>query len=128
VTDNKRDSGRVPVPAIVRGEVTVYQPMTILDLSARGARIETTFALHLDSLHDIRLTLGERSVIVKGRIAHSEIADIADDGVVRYRTGLEFVEPSGHALSAIRAFVESQAAALRADPPAIIDADVSNDS
>ena len=62
----KRDVERVPIPGQVTGEVTVFQPMTILDMSERGAQIETTLALHLDSLHDFRLSLGDRSVVVKG--------------------------------------------------------------
>src|SRR5690606_4464356 len=113
--------------ARVHGEVMVYQPMTILDLSERGVRIETTFALILDSLHQFRLTLGDRPVIVQGRIAHSEIADIGD-GCVRYCTGVEFIEPSEHALSVIREFVENQRLALEAPRPAIIDAEVAGDN
>jgi hypothetical protein len=104
----------------------VFQPMTILDLSERGTRIETAFALILDSLHQFRLTLGDRPVVVKGRIAHSEIADIGDGGV-RYRTGVEFIEPSEHALSVIREFVEIQRLALEAPRPAVIDAEVAGD-
>ena len=58
--ENKRDSERVPVPAPLHGEVKVFQPMTILDVSAGGAQIETPFSLQLDSLHEFRLSLGER--------------------------------------------------------------------
>lgn len=125
--DIKREAERVPVPGAVRGEVMVFQPMAILDLSARGAQIETTFPLHIDSLHDFRLTLGERSVVVKGRIAHCQIGHLAD-GVVRYRTGLEFIEPPEHAMVAIRAFVDAQRAALSAPPPAVIDAEITGES
>lgn len=126
VADNKRGVERVPVPGEVHGEVTVFQPMTILDMSERGAQIETTFALHLDSLHDFRLTLGERSVIVKGRIVHCQIGDIGGGGV-HYRTGLEFVEPSEHAVLAIRAFVDAQRAAIEQPPPDVIDAEVAGE-
>ena len=48
----------------------VFQPMTILDISLGGAQIETGFALQLDSLHDFRSSLADRSVVVKGRVAH----------------------------------------------------------
>ena len=64
MTDDKRESERVAVPGEIQGEVTVFQPMTILDISPRGAQVETTFALHLDSLHDFRLSLNNRSVVV----------------------------------------------------------------
>lgn len=123
--DNKRDTERVPVPAPLHGEVKVFQPMTILDVSGGGAQVETPFALQLDSLHEFRISLGERSVVVKGRIAHCHIGELKE-GVVIYRTGVEFVEISDHVQSAIEHFV----AALKLSPrmPAIIDAQLADES
>jgi hypothetical protein len=117
----KRDSERIPVPGEVHGEVTVFQPMTILDMSERGALIETTFPLHLDSLHHFRLSLGERSVVVQGRIAHCQIGDL-QQGAVHYRTGVEFIEPSDHVRDAIRDFVDAQRIAR--EVPSVIDAEL----
>lgn len=108
--DNKRDSERVLVPGDVKGEVTVYEPMTILDMSVTGVLVETKFPLQLDSLHDFRLSLGSRSVVVKGRIVHSKIGEL-HEGAVLYRTGVEFTEPSEHVVAALRSFVERQRAA-----------------
>jgi len=122
--DNKRDAERVAVPAPLHGEVMVFQPMTILDVSATGAQIETPFALQLDSLHDFRISLGERSVVVKGRIAHCHIGELAE-GVVIYRTGVEFVEVSDHVQSAMDHFVEALKLSFRA--PAILDAELADD-
>jgi hypothetical protein len=123
MSENKRDSERIPIPGLT-GEVTVFQPMTILDMSERGAQVETTFALHLDSLHEFRLSLGERSVVVKGRIAHSKVGELREGGV-RYRTGVEFIEPSEHVVNAIRAFVEAQRQArLR---PTVMDAEIADE-
>ena len=102
--ENKRDTERVPVPAPLHGEVKVYQPMTILDISRGGAQIETPFALQLDSLHDFRLSLGDRSVVVKGRIAHCHIGELTDVSAF-YRTGVEFIDLTDHARSAIGDFV-----------------------
>lgn len=118
----KRDCERVPVQ--LAGEVMVFEPMTILDTSASGAQIETKFPLHLDSLHDFRLSLGDRSVVVKGRIVHCQIGELKD-GAVLYRTGVEFVEPSEHAVSAIQAFVAAEEAARF--PPPIVDAELADD-
>jgi hypothetical protein len=122
--ENKRDSERVQVPAPLHGEVKVFQPMTILDVSAGGAQIETPFALQLDSLHDFRISLGERSVVVKGRIAHCHIGELKG-GIVIYRTGVEFVEVSDHVQSAIEHFV----AALKLSPrgPMIVDGQIAED-
>ena len=70
MSEHKRDSERIYVTGDVTGEVSVYEPMVILDLSERGARVETPFAMHLGSLHEFRVSLGELSVVVKGRIVH----------------------------------------------------------
>ena len=121
----KRDAERVPIPGQVTGEVMVYEPMTILDLSDRGAQVETKFPLQLGSLHDFRLSLGKRSVIIKGRIVHCQIGELRE-GIILYRTGVEFVEASDHALLAIRAFVEAEKNAANA-PRAIVEAEIADD-
>lgn len=118
MSDHKRAVDRTRIPGEVFGEVTVFQPMTILDLSENGAQIEAPYTLQNDSLHEFRLSLGERFVIVKGRVVYCQIGDIRD-GTVLYRSGVEFVEPSSHALTAIRDFV----AVHKAPPPSIIDAE-----
>ena len=97
---------RVPVPVPLYGEVMVYQPMTILDISKGGLQIETPFKLQLDSLHEFRISLGERSIVVKGRIAHCHIGELKE-GTVIYRTGVEFIENPDHVQSAIVSFVEA---------------------
>jgi hypothetical protein len=100
----------VPAHGLIRGEVMVFQPMTLLNISYRGAQIETPFPLQLDSLHQFRLSLGDLAVVVKGRIANCRVGDLVD-GVAVYRSGIEFVEPSEHVTTAIASFVE----ALRED-------------
>jgi hypothetical protein len=119
--ENKRDTERVSVPAPLFGEVKVYQPMTILDVSRGGAQVETPFALQLDSLHEFRISLGERSVVAKGRIAHCHIGDLKD-GIVLYRSGVEFVEVSEHVQTAIEHFVAALKETLRAR--AVVDGEI----
>ena len=119
--EDKRDRERVPVP--LTGEVKVYQPMSILDLSMGGAQVETPFALQLDSLHDFRISLGELSIVVKGRIAHCHIGELqAEGGGVLYRSGVEFIEPSEHVRTAIGHFLDAVRAGQQAPP--IIDAEL----
>jgi hypothetical protein len=89
----KRDTDRVSILGELQGEIMVFEPMAIKEISRGGAMIETRFPLHLNSLHDLRLTLGDRSVVVKGRVAHCRITEV-DQDVVMYQSGLEFVEPS----------------------------------
>jgi hypothetical protein len=121
--ENKRDTERVPVPSL-NGEVKVFQPMTILDVSRGGAQIETPFALQLDSLHDFKISLGDRSIVVKGRIAHCHIGELKE-GTVLYRTGVEFIENSGHAQAALDTFVD--ALKLSRSQPAIVDGQIAED-
>ena len=102
----KRAFERIRIPGELQGEVMVFQPMVIRELSRGGAEIETAFPLHLDSLHDFRLRLGERSVVIKGRVVHSRISDV-EEAQVRYRSGIEFVEASNRFDAAITAFLDS---------------------
>ena len=123
--DNKRDNERVPVPSPIHGEVKVFQPMTILDVSHGGAQIETPFALQLDSLHDFKISLGSRSIVVKGRIAHCHIGELRE-GVVLYRTGVEFIENSVHVQTALEHFIDALKAASRA--PIVVDGQIAEDT
>lgn len=84
----------------------LYQPLSIKEISHGGCNVETTFPLHLNSLHDIRLTLGDRSVVLKGRVAHCRISDVEQEMVV-YRSGIEFIEPSERIITAISEFIEA---------------------
>jgi len=103
--DDTRDSQRLELLGVLGGEVMVYQPTTIHQISRGGMQIETAFSLHVDSLHDFRLTLGERSIVVKGRVVHCRISDV-DQDIVTYRSGVEFVEPSERVLIAIGDFID----------------------
>ena len=102
---DKRDGERVPILGELHGEIMVFQPMLIKEISRGGATVETRTPLHLNSLHDLRLTLGERSLVVKGRVVHSRISDV-DQDIVTYRSGMEFVEASERVRGAIEAFLE----------------------
>ena len=104
--DDKRDTERIEILGELRGEVMVFQPMAIREISRGGAQVETGFPLQLDSLHDFRLTLGERSIVLKGRVAHCSISDV-DQEVVLYRSGIEFTEPSDRVYTVINDFINA---------------------
>ena len=101
---DKRDTDRLEILGELHGEVMVFQPMAIKEISHGGAQVETGFPLQLDSLHDFRLTLGERSVVIKGRVAHCSISDV-DQDVVLYRSGIEFIEPPDRVASVVSEFI-----------------------
>jgi len=103
---DKRDTERIQILGELHGEVMVFQPMVIKEISRGGCQVETGFPLHLDSLHEFRLTLGDRSVIVKGRVAHCSISDV-DQEIVLYRSGIEFIEPSERVFSVINDFINA---------------------
>ncbi len=104
--DDKRDTHRLQILGELHGEVMVFQPMAIKEISRGGAQIETGFPLHLDSLHDFRLTLGDRSLVVKGRVVHCSITDVEQE-LVLYRAGIEFIEPSERVAAVITDFIDA---------------------
>src|SRR3954463_7587911 len=111
--DDKRDTHRLQILGDLRGEVTVFQPMGIKEISRGGAQVETAFPLQLDSLHDFRLTLGDRSIVVKGRVVHCSITDIEEE-LVLYRSGIEFIEPAERVAAAISSFIDAVETGRRA--------------
>jgi len=121
---DKREKERVSPTSQLEGAVMVFQPMTIIEISHNGAQVETPFPLQLDSLHEFRLSLGERSVVVKGRIVHCYVGELRNDVTV-FRSGIEFVEPSEPVRHAIAAFVDTLSTARRI--PVIIDAEVADE-
>ena len=104
--EDVRDGERIQILGELHGEVMVFQPMAIKEISRGGAQVETVFPLQLDSLHELRLTLGDRSVVVKARVVHCSISDV-DQELVTYRSGVEFVEPSERVHSVISDFIDS---------------------
>src|SRR3954463_7834442 len=104
--EDKRDTERLQILGDLRGEGMVFQPMAIKEISRGGAQIETGFPLHLDSLHDFRLTLGDSSLGVKGRVVHCSITDVEQELVI-YRAGIEFIEPSERVSTAISDFIDA---------------------
>jgi hypothetical protein len=101
---DKRDTERIEILGDLQGEVMVFQPLAIREISRHGAQLETAFALQLDSLHDLRLTLGDRSIVVKARVVHCSITDVDQEHVV-YRSGVEFIEPADRVNAAIADFL-----------------------
>jgi hypothetical protein len=100
----QRDTERIQILGELHGEVMIFQPMVIKEVSRGGCQVETGFPLQRDSLPDFRHTLGDRSVIVKGRVAHCSISDM-DQEIVLYRSGVEFIEPSERVFAVINDFI-----------------------
>jgi hypothetical protein len=103
---DKRDTERILILGDLQGEIMVFEPLQIKEISRGGASVETRVPLAIDSLHELRLTLGARSIVLKGRVAHSRISDV-DQEIVTYRSGIEFVEPSEPMRAVIAEFLET---------------------
>ena len=110
---DKRDRERIEILGELRGEVMVFQHMAIKEISRGGAQVETAFPLQLNSLHEFRLSLSDRFVIVKGRVAHCSITDVEQEQVF-YRAGIEFVEPSPAVATVIADFIDAIISGRRA--------------
>src|SRR4029078_8802073 len=102
----RREEERVPVFGALDGEVMVFLPMAITEIARGGVQVETPFAFQIDSVHELRIALGDRPVIVKGRVTHCSIIDIEQE-FVKYRTGLEFVDLPPRLADAIGMFVDA---------------------
>jgi len=113
VSDDKRQVERIQILGGLNGEVTMFQPMVIKQISVKGVQVETGYRLQLQSLHDLRLMLGDKSIIVKGRVVHCSISDV-DQELVLYRSGLEFVEPTDRVSAVIADFVDAIKSGRRA--------------
>lgn len=106
MTSKSRGTERVPILGDLKGEVMVFEPLVVKVISPAGATIETRFPLHLDWLHELRLTLGSKSIVLKARVVHSHIAEVDQDNL-SYRSGVEFVEVPPHVQAALEEFLES---------------------
>jgi hypothetical protein len=89
--------------------MTVVQKMAIRDLSVSGARIQTSAALRLDSLHTFRLILDDRAVVATGRVAHCRVASLTRGAVV-YDCGIEFVDLAAAGRNAILGYLRRRTA------------------
>ena len=103
-TKPTREHERVPMLGQLVGEIMVFEPLAVTELSVKGLAVDTRFPLHLNSLHDMRLTLGALPVVVKARVVHCHISDVEQD-VIMYHSGMEFVELPERVRVAIEKFL-----------------------
>jgi hypothetical protein len=102
----RRKEERVRLRAEFGGAVQVTVSMEVSEISSAGFQAETSFPLQLDSLHEVRLVLGDRAVVVKGRITHCSLIDVDQNGV-RYRSGIQLTELPEHVDQALVTFLDA---------------------
>src|SRR5689334_4868970 len=101
----RREEERFPVPGSLDGSVMVFLPMAITEIARGGVQVETPFAFQIDSVHELRLAFGNQPVVVKGRVTHCSVVDVAQESML-YRTGLEFVDLPERLADVIASFVD----------------------
>lgn len=89
--DDRRDAPRVNILGTLRAEALVTHPLDITDINGAGLQALSTFPFQLDVVHEFRLTLDGLTVVVKGRVVHSSVLELDQEGVL-YRTGVHFVD------------------------------------
>lgn len=103
---DKRLIERFEILGQLDGAVRVASPVAVRQVSLGGALVETVFPLTLGALHEFRLTLPDRSVVVRARVAHSHISDVSSESV-SYHSGVEFIDMTPPVLDVIRRYVDS---------------------
>ena len=106
---------RIDLENDLPGSITVIEPMRVAQLSLTGAEIVTTVALQVGTLHDLRVTLGDHIVVVKGRIVHASVRHLHREHVF-YRTGVEFINLTETAADTIGDFIHDLPSRRGADP------------
>ena len=101
----RREEQRFSVPGPLGDSVMVFLPIAITEFDRGGVQVETPFAFQIDSVHELRLALGNQPVVVKGRVTHCSVVDVAQESML-YRTGLEFVDLPDRLADVIASFVE----------------------
>ena len=89
---DRRRAPRIEVLSQFHGHsVTLGVPVTLLDISLGGFRIETSVVFPLGAIHEFRFTLADGTAIeVRARVLHCGI-HTTPRGLLRYSAGLEFV-------------------------------------
>jgi len=86
---DRREDERYSILGALGGDVMVFLPMAITEIGRGGVQVETPFAFQIDSLHELRLALGDRPIVVKG-------VHIVDDGRRAIDAGANAVVVSNH--------------------------------
>jgi hypothetical protein len=104
MTEERRRNERIQIIGSLPGEVTLLQPVRVREASIDGIRADFFQPLRLNSIHLLRLDLGDRSVVLKGRVVHCRVTSV-DGEHLTYTAGVQFVEVPEHAKAALEQFV-----------------------
>jgi hypothetical protein len=101
---DRRRSARVDLLADLQGHVvTLDERIRVRQVSHGGLTIETSAPLSPRLVHEFRVSSGDRSALVRARVAHSRVQVQGDS--VAYLSGLEVVEPAPEALAILEEIV-----------------------
>ena len=102
---DRRSFPRVDLLAELQGHlITLDERVQVKQLSLGGLIVETTAPLSPRHEHDLRIVIGPKTIIVRGRVIHTRAA-LSGDAVI-YISGLQLVDPPADALATIGEYVD----------------------
>jgi len=115
----KRRVQRVVLEKPIEGALH-KQPVTIIDLSTTGARVEHPTPMSGRKQFDLRFLSGEEEFLVRCELVRSRLQRSARDrSAIVYCSGLRFVEPTEELRASIRTLVATLVERQQARPSAL---------
>lgn len=97
MTVERRRYPRIEILNRIHGHIAAFDVfVTVREMSVGGMSFETSFSFPTDVVHDFRLTLGDMTTTVQGRVLRCR-EHVRSDGGRVFISGLEFLgeDPKG---------------------------------
>src|SRR3954469_14858260 len=90
---DRRVNARFEVCGTFWGAFGVDEPVRVVNITPRGALLDTPLPVPVESIQPVRLTVGDLVTTVEGRVRHAA-PEPGGGAQPRYLIGLEFLSPS----------------------------------
>ncbi len=112
--EERRRAPRIILREPVEGTIFTRVEATLVNLSTTGALLEHAHAVRIDQPYILVVPLSPREVQLRCRVIRSGIHQIRGRGaaeqVLIYRTGVEFLEPTGESLQVLQEWIRTRPA------------------
>jgi hypothetical protein len=104
IEEDRRQMPRVDLLREFQGHLLALdEAVTVQQLGPGGLTVVAAVPLSPTEIHDLRLTLDDEVISVRGRVVHSRAVVDGDD--VAYVSGLAFVDPPPETMAVIEHFI-----------------------
>jgi hypothetical protein len=104
IEEDRRQTPRVDLLREFQGRLLALdEAVTVQQLGPGGLTVVAAVPLSPTEIHDLRLTLDDEVISVRGRVVHSRAVVDGDD--VAYVSGLAFVDPPPETMAVIEHFI-----------------------